>query len=255
MVGLEYHWRKDDFDRLGHVIELIANGPHADLYGDYLGYLKLKHQGRRKEALAAADHFAASYKGDPFEIRQRVCWSLIELTEPYWDSWPAMGSWLFPGNIQIKLVNPMFEEWRLLDPRNVNAWLYPLGHGLEWGAETAFMLEPNNPRCQYAELTRLLPRIGFAVHELDHIGVVLDPPDKFSGVVDSLVMVTEAIGKNLTDEVQETLNWLRALMQVHAETKGDLRPMLAELGIVEPEYPALYQTKLWFRDIPQVGDR
>jgi hypothetical protein len=221
----------------------------------YLVYLRFKRQGRRKDALVAADRFAASYSNDPFEIRQRVCWSLIERTEVYWDRWPAMDGWLFPGNIEMKFVNPMFEEWRLRDPKNVNAWLYPLGHGLEWGAETAFMLEPDNFRCQYAELARLLPKIAFAVHELEHAGYILDPPDEFSRMVDSLLTVTGAIGENLDDNVGETLSWLRALMKVHAETKGDLRPTLAARGIVEPKHPSLYQTKLWFRDLPQFGAR
>lgn len=255
MRGTEYHWRKDSFDTLRHITGLIANGPHADLYADYVRYLELRHQGRRKEALAAADRFVATYRDDPFEIRHRVCWSLIEWTEPHWSAWPAKDGWLFPQNIGFKLMNPMFEEWRQREPRNVNAWLYPLGGGLEWGAETAFMLEPYNPRCQYAELARLLPRIAYAVHELDYIGFILMTPEIFTEMTNSLVSVTRAMGHDLSDSAGEWLAWLEALGRVHTETKGDLRPELASRGIVEPSSLTLYQVKLWFRDLPDVRGR
>lgn len=252
MNRLNDHWRRESFDALRQITDLIANGSHADLYAHYLKYLELRHQGRRKEALAAADRFVAAYKDDPFEIRHRVCWSLIEWTENQWHSWPAMDDWLFPGNIGLKLMNPMFEEWRQREPRNVNAWLYPLGYGLEWGAETAFMLEPKNPRCQYAQLAQLLPHIAYGIHELDHIGYVLFSASVFSEMVKSLTVVTSALGDSLCDEAHEVLAWLNALANLRAETEGDLRPELAARGIVEPTSSLLYQKKLWFREPPKL---
>jgi hypothetical protein len=248
--GLEDHWRKDSFDVLRRIIDLIVNGSHSDLYEGYLSYLELRQKGRRKEALATLDRFTATYKDDPFEIRHRICWSLIQWTEGYWDRWPAMDDWLFPANIGMKLMNPMFEEWRRREPRNVNAWLYPLRHGLEWGAETAFLLEPNNPRCQYSELSRILPSIGFAVHELDHGGYLLATPTEVEEMINSLRAVTRAMGNNFSDGAKASLNWLSALAAVHARTKGDLRPELEARGITKPKALLFYKTEAWFRDPP-----
>jgi hypothetical protein len=251
--GLEYHWRKDSFDVLHHVAELIGNGRHSDLYIDYVKYLGLKHEGRRKDALVAADRFVATYKDDPFEIRQRVCWSLIQWTEEYWDSWPAMDGWLFPGNVVRGLINPMFEEWRRREPRNVNAWLYPLGYGSEWGAETAFLLEPNNPLCQYVELCRLLPTIGYATHELQHVGYIVVPVEEFSETIRSLSLVIHTMNDNLSDEVVPVVAWIEAVQAVNAETMGDLRPVLARRGIVEPDVFHFHNAQVWFRDPPRIG--
>lgn len=252
MVGLDDYWRKDSYDRLEIVLENLAKSAQADLFSDYIHYLDLRRRGLRKQALASAEKFVCFYKNDPFEIRQRVCWELFRCTEPYWDSWPAGRGWLFPGNIEQKLVSPMFEEWRQREPKNVNAWLYPLHGHLEWRSDIAFMLEPNNPRCQFAELTRIGAAIGFALHELDHIGFILASPDEFSEVISALVAVAEAIGPDLSDVAHETLVWLHALRDILTEDDGDLRPLIRARGIKRPEITPLYMPLLWFRHTPQL---
>ncbi|WP_137157128.1 hypothetical protein [Rhizobium sp. FKL33] len=237
------------------VVDNLAKGAFADLYSDYIQYLKLRRQGLRKQSLAFAEKFISSYEDDPFEIRQKVCWELFECTEPYWDSWPGGRGWLFPGNIERKLISPMFEEWRQREPKNANVWLYPLGGYLEWRTDVAFMLEPHNPRCQFAELTRVGAAIGFAVHELDHLGYILASTTEFSELIAALTAVTEAIGVDLSVAAHETLVWLRALREVQAEVDDDLRPAMRSRGIIRPESTSFYAPLRWYRDAPRLWSR
>lgn len=257
MSGLTDHWRKDSFDTLRHITGLIANGPHADLYADYVRYLELRHQGRRKEALVACDRFVETYSGDPFEIRRRICWHLIQQTEAYWDRWPQVDKWLFPGNIGAKLLAPTFKQWRLAEPTNVHAWLYELewNFDLEHGAEMAFMLEPHNPRCQYAELASLVRYLDYVLHEFGSVGMLLASREEYGDAVRSLTAVTDAMGNNLHEEVKPVLVWLQALLPVYEANTGDLRPILEAQGAADPpDYPSS-AIRRWFREPPLVGGR
>jgi hypothetical protein len=165
-----------------------------------------------------------------------------------------MEGWLFPGNISRSLITPMFAEWRQREPRNVNAWLYPMAE-LEWGAETAFLLEPENPVCQYVELSRILPDIAYAVHELAHIGYVVVPREEFSAMITSLIAVTGAMGSNLSPTTLDFLSWVQAVGALNLATRADLRPDIEANGIVRPKNIHLYKVKPWFVHPPEVRER
>ena len=256
MRGSEDDWRKESFDALGHTANLLADSPHASLFTDHISYLTLRAQGRRKEALAEAEKFVSTYRDDSFEIRQQICWHLIERTEAYWNRWPEVDNRLFPGNIGAKLFTPMFKEWRIREPGNINAWLYRLAwsFGLDVGEETAFTLEPNNPRCQYAELVPIIRDSDYALHEFSFIGYILCTPKEFADLMTSLTAVTDAMGENLHDGVRPLLTWLRALSRIYSTEGGgkDLRPILTAQSVEEPpDYP-YSSAKHWFREPPDV---
>jgi hypothetical protein len=251
MIGLDRYRRKDTFDLRGWLIDLIAGGPDANDYAEYLDYLRLKQRGLRKQSMVAADLFVARYANDKFEVRHRICWSLIERTECHWEHWPFPPNWLFPYSLERGLLDPMFEDWRLREPANVNAWLFSTASDAGRYGDRAFELEPDNPRCQLVKLHRLKGWIAMSVHELDYLGYVLDPPEEFSQAVKALTVVTRAMGDNLSEDAQSTLDWLHALAEVHAEIRSDLRPELARRGIVEPEVP-FPLTPSWFRNPPVI---
>jgi hypothetical protein len=257
MPNSDYYWRKDSFNTLEQLNSLLANSPYAALFEHYIEYLSLRKKGLRREALAAADRFILAHHKDPFEIRQRVCWYLVEITERHWFSWPEVGSenWVLPGNVIHRLFIPTWEEWRAAEPRNVNAWLYRFGwaSGLASGAETAFLLEPENLRCQYAYLLELESALDFAFHELESYGVIMMGPKPLSEIISSLSAVADAMSVNLNPDIPPYLKWLTNIASIHSafkDVRADIRAELVRNGIPLQSDAQRLSPMHWFRKAP-----
>lgn len=254
---MTYFWNKDRFETLAEVSNRLRQGNHVDFFVDYIDYLDLRCKGLRKDALQAANRFAEAYASDPFEIRQRVCIHLIELSERFWDSWPRIENWLVPGNLLFRLFTPTWREWRERKPVDIRAWTYDFGYqaGLQPGHNVAFLTEPGNPSCQYAYIRANEGFLDYALHELRGLGYILSTVKDFNETVFSLKAAAHALGENLNPVVIPYLEWLQLVASALEESETSnrrLSDILLERQI--PRVPDISPKGLsgWFLTLPDV---
>ncbi len=248
-------WRGDSFKALAEVHERLCRGDHADLFADYIVYLDLRRRGLRKPAMEAAVRFAEAFASDPFEIRQRVCIHLVEVSERFWSNWPTLENWLVPGNLSQRLMVPTWREWRERAPTDARAWIYNFGHraGLQPGHDIAFLTAPNDPVCQYASIKAHEGFLDYALHEFSGLGYILSSANDFRETVLSLKAVAHAMGGNLNPVVISHLEWLDQLASALAtagDERGKLPGILLERGIPRVLETSPRSPRDWFATLP-----
>jgi hypothetical protein len=253
---LAHFWNKDRFDALAEVSGHLRESEHAELFPDYIAYLDLRKQGVRKAALAAANRFVDSYASDPFEIRQRICSHLIEISERYWWDWPSVESWLIPGNLSSRLFVPTWREWRERSPKEVRAWIYDFGHqsGLQPGHEVAFLTEPADPRSQYAYIKLHDKYLDYVLHELWGTGYILCSASDFKETLLGLKAAANAMGDNLNPAVIAYFKWLDQLASALDESVGEYQklPEILEIrNIPRAPVTAVPGYREWFITLPE----
>jgi len=248
-------WNADRFEALERIRAVLQESEFQPLYASYIRYLELRERGLRKQSFSHLDAFIQQIIADPFEVRLSVVRHLIGSIEEYWDNWPAPDNWQLPEQALRRLIGPLWQEWREREPTNPEAWVYDFGklpHEVS-GKEVAFLLNPSDPRYQYAFLSRLCNQLNYELHELEHIGRILCEPDYFGELVGSVQAVAQAIGENIADEVAETpakLTDLANFYHNHERKSGSFQQELQRLGRPDLiDFPILPAGR-WFRILP-----
>ena len=248
-------WNADRFAALERISAALQESEFQPLYASYIGYLELRERGLRKLSFAQLDAFIEQIASDPFEVRLSVVRHLIGAIEGYWKNWPAPDNWQLPEQALRRLIGPLWQEWRQREPANPEAWVYGFGTlspDVD-ATEVAFLLDPTNPRYQYAHLDGLCRQLKYELHELRHIERILCVPECFSELTNLVSAVAQAIGGNMADEVMQTpakLNELAAAYRDHREDSGTFLQELLLLGRQDlVDFPIL-PARRWFRVLP-----
>lgn len=248
-------WNVDRFEALERVRAALQQSEFQPLYASYIAYLDMRERGLRKQSFAQLDAFIEQIASDPFEVRLSVIRHLVGAIEEYWDNWPAPDNWQFPEQVSRRLIGPLWQEWQEREPANPEAWLYGFGsrsHEVD-GREIAFLLDPTQPRYQYAHLDGLCAQLNHELHELDHVETILCTPEHFGELANSVSAVAEAIGDNMTDDVAKTpvqLNELAVIYRNHKKDSGTSLRELLQLGRKDlVDFPIL-PARRWFRVLP-----
>jgi hypothetical protein len=148
------YWRRDSFEKLSKLQELLAEHPEL---AQFIEYLKGLEQGLRQEALGHIEPLITSLRElDP--RRQRELASILcRETEV------SFGHKLIPHALEAKFIVPVIHEWIESEP--------DAAEPLRWTGELkdlkrAVELDPTCDHTRWRLVMCILGHVGFSTHEL-----------------------------------------------------------------------------------------
>ncbi len=148
------YWRKDSFEKLATLQELLAQHPELT---EYCEYLRLLDSGLRRDALARLPPLLQTLAAADRSRRRAIASLLLRATEH------ETGHRLMPQPLLVGFIEPTLTEWRSTCPWDPEP--------LRWSKsidDLALALSLDSA-CDYTRrklVLRILGHVGYAAHEL-----------------------------------------------------------------------------------------
>ncbi len=149
-----FYWRKDSFEKLATLQELLAQHPELT---EYCEYLRLLDRGLRRDALARLPLLLQALAAPDSSRRRAIASLLLRVTEH------EPGHRLMPQPLLVGFIEPTLAEWRSACPQDPEPFRWSKSID-----DLAFALSLD-PGCDYTRrklVLRILGHVGYAAHEL-----------------------------------------------------------------------------------------
>ncbi len=162
-----HYWRKDSFDKLGSLKEILAGVPELS---DYVSYIELLDRGLRKEALKHIEDLLSSLRALPHDRQRYLASLLCRETEQ------QTGHRLLPEPLSRRFIAPTIEAWKSAEPSNPEPYRWT---GALDDLVRAVELDPSCDHTRRRLILRILGFVGYSTHELPagYLGIVEDDYD------------------------------------------------------------------------------